>query len=257
MIISSVAIYTFARVMTRVSGLMLMAPVYSSSALNMKLKLGLLVILSYIIGSTLPAGIREVPSTPIIVLGLCSELMAGMLIGFGYRMAMTAAATGGEAIGLQMGLGAASLIDYNSGQNAALASNLFAVIFTVLFISMDGHHTILLVLRESFALLPVRETVYNLPPPTEIASNAAYAMSAGCRIAAPVLIPLMMLTLTMGLISRVFPQANIYSMSYGISMLVGMVLLGLSMPLLRAAIHEMVKHADYSTVRILRSLAGA
>jgi flagellar biosynthesis protein FliR len=185
------------------------------------------------------------------------EFLAGLLIGFGYRMAMTAAATGGEAIGLQMGLGAASLIDYNSGQNAALASNLFALIFTVLFISMDGHHSILLVLRESFTLLPVREQLYSLPPPAEIASHAAYAMSAGCRLAAPVLIPLMLLTLTMGLISRVFPQANIFSISYGFSMLVGIVLLGLSMPLMRAAIHEMVRGADHSTLRLLRALAGA
>jgi len=42
-----------------------------------------------------------------------------------------------------------------------------------------------------------------------------------------------------------------------VSMLVGMVMLGLSMPLMRAAIHEMIRGADHSTLRILRALAGA
>src|SRR5687768_14111199 len=103
MIISSVAIYIFARILTRISGMMLMAPFYSSSGINIKLKLGLLVILSFTIESTLHSSIRQVPAFPAVMLGLSMEFLAGLLIGFGYRMAMTAAATGGEAIGLQMG----------------------------------------------------------------------------------------------------------------------------------------------------------
>jgi flagellar biosynthetic protein FliR len=256
MTVPAPVIYSFGGVLMRVSGLMLMAPVFSSAAFNIKLKLGLLVTLSFLLAAALPAP-EALPETGGILLGLGGEFLIGLLIGFGYRMAMSAATTGGELIGLQMGLGAASLIDYNSGQNAALASNLFSAIFTVLFISIDGHLTVLKVLGESFSLLPAHAQLQSLPAPVEIAANTAYALSAGCRLAAPVLIPLLMLTITMGMVSRAFPQANLFSVSYGVSMLAGIVLLGLSAPLMRAAIIEMTRHADHSTLRLLRSLTGA
>ena len=255
MTVSTATIYCFGKVVTRVTGLMLIAPVFSSAVLSVKIKLGLLLLISGVLLPTVSQA-PEVPDLPAIMLALGGEFLVGLLIGFGYRLAMTAVSSAGEVIGLQMGLGAASLIDYNSGQNAALASNLYAVIFTIFFISMDGHHHMLLVLRESFSILSPRQDIASLPAPDVLLPQLAYALSAGFRLAAVILVPLMMLTVAMGLVSRAFPQANIYSVSYGVSMLLGIVLMGLSMPAMRGAIFEITRNADRSALRILHSLAG-
>lgn len=251
------ALWMFGLTLVRMSGLFVVAPVFSSAAVTAKVKVGLLILLSLTIAFSLPLPKLQMSSLAAILPAIIGEFMVGLLLGLGYRLAMTAVTTAGEIIGLQMGLGAASLIDQNSGQSAALAANFYGIVFTMLFLAFDGHHHMLTVLRESYNAVPAATALNKMPPVELLMLQTSQTLAFGCRLAAPILIPLIMLAIAMGLLSRVFPQANIYSLSYGMAMLAGIALLGLSAPGLREGILEGVRSADRGALKLLQAFAGA
>ena len=254
--ISFNALWIFLLVLFRLSGLIAVAPFFSSQMINNRIKAGMLIILAGFLATTLPMN-HPLPAFGPMLFALCGELVAGLVMGFGFHIALCAAEMAGEIAGLQMGLGAASLIDPNSGQSAAVMGNIYSMAFTVLFLLLDGHHHMLRILRDSYATVPA-ESISIRPPSIEmVMAQGTDALSCGLRLATPVLGPLMLLTVALSLISRAFPQANIYSVSYGVSMLLGFSLLAMSVPSMREAASDSLQQADRFAVQLLRSLGGA
>lgn len=247
------AIHCFMVVLLRLSGLAVVSPLFSNSVGSARVKSGLILLLALFISTTLPPahhGKQDIELMPLV-----GEFMIGNVLGFGFRLAYSAATMAGEIAGLQMGLGAASLIDANSGQSAALLESFYGMLFTVMFISLDGHHHMLRIFRESFIAIPAAGGLRQVPVEMLIAQSGDM-IGCGLRLAAPVVIPLMLLTVSMALVSRAFPQANIYSISYGVSMLAGMMFLAAATPGLRDAFGEVLHQADRNAVKFIHVLAG-
>lgn len=256
MTLSMSGFWGFVLVLIRLSGLVAVAPVFSSSIGSPRLKAGMLLILAAFISTTLPAGPREFGHLEAAVPCLAGEFIVGLFLGLGFRMALSAATMAGEIAGLQMGLGAASLIDQNSGQSAALLENFYGMIFTVLFIALDGHHHMLRIVRDSFLAVPAASALARPIPVEMLIAQSTEMLACGCRLAAPIVIPLLLLTVAMALVSRAFPQANIYSISYGMSMFAGLTYLAAATPGLRDAFWQMIKQADRHALRAIQALAG-
>lgn len=254
--LSTGAIYTFMIVCVRLSGLAVVSPVFSSSIGSPRVKAGMILILSAFIASTLPHGPREIGKADVVIPALIGEFLIGNFLGLGFRLALSAATMAGEIAGLQMGLGAASLIDQNSGQSAALLESFFGMMFTVLFISLDGHHHMLRIFRESFLAVPAASAMTRQLPVESLIAQSGEMIGVGCRLAAPVVIPLLLLTVAMALVSRAFPQANVYSISYGVSMLAGMSFLAAATPGLRDAVWELIRGADRNAMRFIQAIAS-
>jgi len=256
MILSMSGFWAFVLVLVRLSGLIAVAPLFSSSIGSARLKAGMLLILAAFISMTLPGAPRGIGRLDILLPCLIGEFAVGLFLGLGFRLALGAATMAGEIVGLQMGLGAASLIDQNSGQSATELENFYGMIFTVLFITLDGHHNILRIFRESFLVVPAASSLTRALPVEMLIAQSSEMLACGCRLAAPIVIPLLLLTVAMALISRAFPQANIYSISYGLSMFAGLTFLAAATPGLRDAIYEMMRQADRNAMRIVQVLAG-
>lgn len=250
-------LWSFALILVRLSGLFAAAPLFSSVLISAKTKIGIAIFLSIFLAAALPTPNISMSNPDVALPAVAGEFVVGLLLGFGFRLAMTAAMIAGELVGLQMGLGAASLIDPSSGQNAALMGNFYSLAFTVLFVSFDGHHHLLRVLNESFRTMPLAGSKGIIPPIEQIIRQSGETLIHGCRLAAPVLIPLVMLTLASAWVSRIFPQANMLTVSYGISMFVGMLLLAASVPALGGAMWDSIQQADRYAMRVLRALSSA
>lgn len=240
----------------RIGGLVLVAPAFSSPVLNARVKIAVVMALALIItGATQVQG--DWPSDGLVFsTGIITELVTGLLLGAGYRIVFSAAGMAGELAGLQMGLGAASIFDPAHGQSSSLTEGFFTLAFTVLFLSIDGHHQILRVLGESYSAVPPGGAWQASPSLEMLVRIVADTISFGCRLAAPIVLPLILLTVAVALISRAFPQANVISLNYGLGILLGVVLLAGMAVSLSEPVRQMAKTADALALRMLQAMAG-
>lgn len=249
-------VWLFLCASARVGGLVMAAPAFSSPIISGRVKIGIVMALALVVCSG--SGVRgEWPANGALLgSGMVVEFLTGLLLGAGYRIVFAAAGMAGELAGLQMGIGAAGLFDPNSGQSASLTEGFFAMAFMVLFLSIDGHHQILRVLNESYTAVPPGGAWQNAPSLEILVQGVTDSIAFGCRLAAPIVIPLVLMTVAIALISRAFPQANVISLSYGLGILLGVVLLAGMSVHLSEPVRQMARNADALAMRLLQSMAG-
>ncbi|MGD0088784.1 MAG: flagellar biosynthetic protein FliR [Planctomycetota bacterium] len=251
------ALFGFFMVLTRLTGLFLVAPIFSNIVISIRIKAALIIALSAFLTSVQPHLDLPPLTMSAAVPGVISEVLTGVLLGFGFRMAMAAASIAGEIVGLNMGIGMARLLDPNSGLSAAMIQTFYGMLFTIIFLMLDGHHHLLRILNDSFATVPPGKGLSTASILPLLVSESSAMMGLGVRLAAPVLLPLFLLTTAIALISRAFPQANIITFAYGASAVVGMILIALSLPGLYEAFQESLRGADRFAFRVIQALSGA
>jgi len=256
MTVSMSAFFAFGLALTRVSGLVVMAPLFYGTVASAKVKIGFVVILAIMLTSVRPPKEIDFANFSALATALAAEFAIGLLLAAGFRLAEASVTIAGELAGLQMGVGAASIYDANAGVSSTVMPHFFSVAFTMLFLTFDGHHHLLRALSESFITLPAGSAI-RFPAPELLISQCMNAICFGFRVAAPIVVPLLIKTASIAMASRVFPQANVLSLSYGASMLVGFILLAASMPEFGSAVWHSIRDADVFTSNMMHALSGA
>lgn len=256
MTISMSGIYSFGMILTRISGLVAVAPVFSSNMIAMKVKISLVLAISLMLTLALNSRLHVDPPAGTLIPALATQFLIGLLLAGGFRLAMASVTIAGELTGLQMGMGAATFYDAGAAANSSLVPAFMGLFYSVIFLTLNGHHQMLRILSESFELVPPLKST-GFPPISIFMSQVAEMTSFGCRLAAPVVIPIILISLGTGLISRIFPQANVISLSYGFAMLTGMILLATTMSVFDGVVVDSIQHASRSVARMLHELAGS
>ncbi|MCW8130164.1 MAG: flagellar biosynthetic protein FliR [Planctomycetota bacterium] len=223
-------------VVTRVSGIMAAAPAFSSVNVPMKVRVFTALALTFFLTPIVRR--HAEPRSDEILTVLVMEFCAGLAIGLAFRWTLSAMSVAGELMGLQMGLGIASTLDPMAGSNALFTDAWLALTYTVVFLSLNGHHEVIRALTASYTVLPAGQPAAALSSPETLVQQTGQIFIVGLRIAAGMMIPLMLVTLAMALVSRAFPQANVFAISYTVTLILGLVLLaGSSETIRRAVIH--------------------
>lgn len=257
MIVDGGTLVTFGVVATRFSGVALMAPVLSGQQVPMKVRLGLVVAVSAVLVPSVERYAR--PSDDFMNLPgmLAVELLLGLMMGVSFRWSMEAAKLAGEMSGLQMGMGVASTIDPSTGNNALFGQMIFGLLYAVIFLALDGHHMVLRTFQHSYELAPAGGPFTTGFAPDLLLHQTGGIFVAGLQLAAGFLIPLMMVTFAMALVSRAFPQANVFVLSYAASLLLGLTLYATAAPAMRRVVDTGIEDGARNALRLVQTLSGA
>lgn len=245
----------FALVLLRLGGVTLLAPIFSNSIVSAKIKVYFSLSLAIFLAGVLP--IAPPPSSPFGWVGAgVRETIVGLVLGLGFRMAFSVASVAGEFMGLQMGMGAATLLDPNSAQTVSPLEQFYSTAFATLFIACNGHHHMLRALEASYSAIPLGRS-NSLPMPAELlVIQAGKMLACGVRLAAPVVLPLFLLAFALALVSRAYPQMNVWSLSYGVSILAGLVLLAATIPGTTVVVEETMREIDRFAASAFRLITG-
>jgi len=119
----------------------------------MRVKLGLSVLIAFII--TPLAGYVPLPQTLVmLVMGLAGELLIGITIGMSIHFVFTGIEFAGQIASFQMGLGMASAYDPLNSSQTAILGEMMSFLTLLIFLSVNGHLMIIMVLRKSFEVIP-------------------------------------------------------------------------------------------------------
>jgi len=217
---------SFGLVLLRCSGLFFMVPTLGGNMIPLRVRGAVAALMSLILAATV--GPIQ-PSSPLqLLIAGAGELLMGAAMGLMVRIALACAEMAGEAAGLQMGFAFSRIVDPLTREQSAVTSRILGSFAILVFIIADGHHMIVAGLLSSFRDAPAGTVL----PRTEHAATMIPLVSAtfvaAVRIAAPVMVALLVTNGAMALLARAAPQLNLFVFTFSITIGMGMLMLAFS-----------------------------
>lgn len=209
--------------LVRVSGMVVFAPFFSSSALPVRAKaifVGSVAFLLAPLVAGLPGARAEIGFGSVI-----GELAVGLVYGIILALLNEMLLFAGEIVGLQFSFSAVNLLDPTSSIQTSLMSDLFQLMGTLTLIAAGLDRIVLVSLARSFRAVPLGS--YALLPVTShtIVQAAGGIFLAAVELAAPVLAATMLVEIAVALLSRLSPQLPVMSLTVPLKTLVGFAVL--------------------------------
>lgn len=218
----------------RVLGLFTAAPVFSMRSVPRRVRVGLAILIVVCAQPSLP----EMPviplDSPIALMVVLQQLLIGVTIGFAARVIFAAIEFAGEIIGLQMGLNFAAFFDPMSGSQATAVSRFYGTMAAWLFVVMNGHLLLTSAVVSSFTVFPIAPEPLAFIRTLQPQVWGAEVFRLGLWVSLPIVAMLTLVNIVMGLIARVAPQMNIFSVGFPMSIGVGITGLWLTLPMMQA-----------------------
>ncbi|MGB0595140.1 MAG: flagellar biosynthetic protein FliR [Rubripirellula sp.] len=171
------------------------------------------------------AGIGDAASLPAIdnlidlTIAIAREALIGLLIGATVQLIITGLQLGGEAITSTSGMQLGDAVDPTSSASMPSIARLVGMLVTAIMLAIGGHRIVLKLLLESFEAMPAGHVEFRSSMMTLVVDQLSAGMSAGLRVAAPVIAALLLSNLVTGLISRTLPQINVLAIGLSINAL--------------------------------------
>lgn len=251
-VFSPTLIAVFSLVLARVSGLVVVAPVFGARQAPVHTKVGLAVAISLIITPLQVDRAQALPSS-LIVFGLLvgREALVGLAVGFAVSLVFTGVQIGSQLLGVQIGFGLGGLLNPASGADSGVLDSFFSVLATVIFLAANGHHAVLAALVRTFELTPIAGAGLPAINPIQVMALIQAVFVIAIRIALPVIGALLLTDVAMGFVGRAAPNMQVMVVGAPVKITVGLLFLIASMPTTAALLDSVYRGAGLRVTALL------
>jgi flagellar biosynthetic protein FliR len=211
----------------RVSAMLLTAPIFGTTALNLRTRVAIGAVLTLLIFQQVDVPDIDPFSFPALT-KMFHEVVVGGLMGLTLQIVSAAVILSGQMVSNGMGLGMANMIDPNLG-NVPTLSNFFLVIALLAFLSLGGHLVLISVLVDSYSAVPIGNGMLSLVSIEGFLGWTSQMFIGAVTLVLPVLVALLMINVSLGVISRASPSLNIFAVGFPALIPVGLVLVTLTL----------------------------
>lgn len=213
----------------RISAMFVSMPVFSVHAVPARIRVILSGAISFIVMPLLPPLPQiEMMSYTGIMIGV-QQVAIGLTTGFILQMVFAAVIFAGQGVAYGMGLGFASMVDPQNGQQVPVVAQIYMITTTLLFLSLDGHLLLIKLLVDSFTSLPIGQ-IFDLNDVWSIIAWSGRIFSDGLVLSMPVIISLLLVNIIFGVASKSAPQLQIFSVGFPITLMLGILLIWVTLP---------------------------
>ena len=232
----------------RVTGLLLIAPLIGSSYIPIYIKILVATAITIFVFPLVKFPSNVDPLTIAGVALLAQQVMIGLIIGFIMQVAFSAITIAGENIALTMGLGFASMTDPANGVTIPVVSQLLTVFASLYFLALNGHIALIELLINSFISLPING-VFSLDTTMAVAEWGGRMFIGALLVSIPAVTALLVVNIAMGLMTRVAPQMNVFSVGFPLTMMLGFIFIAVSIPMTMRIFQDLLEQSfDYVNV---------
>jgi flagellar biosynthesis protein FliR len=220
----------FALVLARIVPLFLFAPLFSSKLVPIRVR-GIVAVALAIGLSPVALGNEQPPLDALSILSLIvKEMLVGLAFAFAIGMVIAALQVAGSFLDALIGFSFGAMVDPLTGNQGTVLAQLYGLMGVLIFIAIGGDQIVIRGFAETFELIPLLEA----PAMDALLSGALAAFTglftSALQVAAPVLLALVLTDVAFGLVTRVVPQLNVFSVGLPAKVLVGLVLIMGSLP---------------------------
>lgn len=206
-------------VAVRISGLMVFAPVFSSAAIPVRVKAGLVLAVSFLLAPVV-AGFPQA-RVELGVLPVVGELSVGLLLGLALSFVEEALTFAGQVLGFQFSFSLVNVLDPSSGVQTALLGQMFSLLGTLVLLGAGLHRTLLAALLRTFATAPVGTVRLDPRMGLALVPMAGGVFLAALQLAAPVLAATLLAEMAVALAGKLAPQLPVMAIDVPAKTLVG------------------------------------
>jgi flagellar biosynthetic protein FliR len=230
---------SFLMILTRISAFFLLAPVFSSVTIPVRIRAAMAVLLAIFFSVIAPTTIIVKGAGTIeTVLLIANEATYGLALGLIASLMFSVVKFSGRIIERQMGLAMAQIMDPLSNERTRPLGSLLEIIFVILFLSANGHHLLILIIARSYEAFPAGQ----IPTLSILAGGVVEASStmfvAGLRLAAPMLAAFLLLMIVLAILARAVPEMNILFISFPLRVGLGLLMAAIFLPFTNEFVSE-------------------
>jgi type III secretion protein T len=171
-----------------------------------------LAVIVYPLSAAVPLNAIATAALPLIIL---KELFIGSFLGFTFSSVFWAISAAGNLIDTKVGSNFASVVDPIQGHQTSLTGQLLTQLSGWAFMASGAFTLFLQLLMTSYTVWPVAQLLPHLAPRAEqlITDEFAALLTLSLLLAAPALVVMSLLDLSLGLINRYAQQLNVFSLT--------------------------------------------
>jgi flagellar biosynthesis protein FliR len=224
--------------LARPGALIMAAPVMGGSFAPMPVRVGLAVVLAITMATMVPA--PAIGSLAELTLTLAREMVIGMAIAMALRALVAAAELGGHLSGSQMMLSYGSTIDPQGGVRNNLIGTLYSNMAILAFFMVNGHHALMRALAESYSSIPMGGGGVDASIVEVVMRLLGVVFVLGLRLAAPLIVVLLIVELASGLLTRATPGLDLMALATPVRLITGLLAVAAVVPLLPGLVQRFI-----------------
>jgi flagellar biosynthetic protein FliR len=181
-------------------------------------------------------------------------LVLGMIVGFVASLVFVGVQFAGELVDIQIGFAVANVINPTTQQNITVIGEFQLALATLLFLIIDGHHLLIQGIAGSFNLAPLPFITLDPAVMGNVVGYLSLALTDVFQIAAPVAVTLFIVNVAFALMVRVAPQINVFVVGLPIQVGIGLIMLGITMPLMGNLMPGLFMQSAHQMDQVMRGL---
>lgn len=213
-------------ILVRIASFIFVAPFFSQRGVPAQAKIGLAFFSAIIVYGAVPHPTLEYGGVLGYGYAVLQEGITGLLIGFAAYICNSIVVFAGSLIDMDIGLSMAQQFNPDMSMQMTSTGTLYYYLVFAMLIATNMHHYILQAVCDSFYVAPIGGAVFQW-------DELLFAMTTymidlfviGFRIFLPVFAVIMIMNCILGVMAKVAPQMNMFSIGIQLKILAGLVVI--------------------------------
>lgn len=245
----------FLLVLGRISPLFILAPLFSNRLIPARAKSIVAVALAVGIWPIAAhAGTKhhiDLAALPFAAL-MIKEVLVGVVFSLILATLTAAMATAGSLLDTFIGFSFGSLVDPISGNNSSLLSNLYSMLAVMVFVTIGGDSWVIQGLARTYDAVPLLDSPSIASATQGVQMAFAGILPAAVMVAAPVMLAVMLTDVALGIVARIVPSLNVFSIGFSAKIAVGLTVMAASLPFVAGWVGDQMQQSVSTALHSLK-----
>ena len=124
----------------------------------------------------------------------------------------------------------------------------------LIFLAINGHHLVIRAFNDSYRVIEPGQMQVVGTTADLIIRYSAYAFVLAVKIAAPVLVTLVLMDVALGTVAKVMPNMNIFIVGFPLKIGMGILVVAMSLPIFAYVLEKSTGYLDRAVGELLLSM---
>ena len=212
-------------VFCRMAGVVLFNPVLSRRNIPTQFNIALCLGLSILIAPAFMGTMGPVDNPFYLVTAIGAEVLVGLVWGLIFQIFYYFLFMAGDAIDMGIGMSMAKVFDRDANIQASLSGNIFNLVFIMFLFATNSHIGLIRLAAASYNIIGVGGAVLSVRLSGFIVDVFLQALLLVIRLCLPFLATTFTVEITMGVLMKLVPQINVFSIHFQAKVIMGLLLL--------------------------------
>lgn len=216
----------FSLILMRMSGAISLNPIFRQSSLPRNIRAAFILVLSVMLYVSYEGDpVQEPASLFHFASMLLMELFFGAVLGFAMELSFFTVRYAASVMDAVMGLNMAQVYDPVHGTQMTITAGMYNAFLVLLFIATNGHVRLISIYYSSGVLVPFGTVSFRPELALAVIDMFYNGILMGMQLAFPIIAMEMVAETAVGILMRMIPQINVFSVNFQLKIIVGLAML--------------------------------